>query len=93
MRLLLGLFLLLGLLGLGGPSAHAEPPEAVLDALFGDERRTVALQSLAERESLGPDEGFRVVEVARDTPTSHPLGWLRDREVPPRHDRHDRSCQ
>jgi mannose-6-phosphate isomerase-like protein (cupin superfamily) len=85
----LGLLLVPGLLGLGAFPARAEPPEAVLDALFGNERRTVALQALAERESLGPDEGFRVVEVARDTHTSHHLVWIRDREVPHRHDRHD----
>jgi mannose-6-phosphate isomerase-like protein (cupin superfamily) len=85
LSLLLGL---LFLLGLGVLPAGAESPEAVLDALFGGERRTVALQKLAERESLGPDEGFRVVEVARDTHTSHHLVWIRDREVPHRHDRH-----
>ena len=64
-------------------------PEAVLDAVFGDERRTVALRTLADHETLAPDQGFRVVEVARDAHTSHHLVWIRDREVPHRHDRHD----
>jgi mannose-6-phosphate isomerase-like protein (cupin superfamily) len=71
----------------------APPPstgaEAVLDALYGSERRTVALDALAEDDGLAPAEAFKVVELGRDAHTSHHLVWIRDREVPHRHDRHD----
>jgi mannose-6-phosphate isomerase-like protein (cupin superfamily) len=67
----------------------AEGPEPVLDALVGEERITVALAELAGRETLAPGENFEVVELARDPHTSHHLAWIRDREVPHRHDRHD----
>jgi mannose-6-phosphate isomerase-like protein (cupin superfamily) len=63
--------------------------EAVLDALFPDGRRTESLRSLAESEALGPGESFRIVEVGRDENSSHHLVWIRDREIPHRHDRHD----
>lgn len=72
--------------------AHGAPEtgrEAVLDAFFGAERRTVALHALAGSESLAPGEDFRIVELGRDAHTSHHLVWIRDREVPHRHDRHD----
>ena len=67
----------------------AEGPEPVLDALVGEERITVPLAELAQRETLPPGESFKVVELARDAHTSHHLVWIRDREVPHRHDRHD----
>jgi mannose-6-phosphate isomerase-like protein (cupin superfamily) len=67
----------------------ADGPEPVLDALVGEERITVALAELAERETLPPGENFGAVELARDAHTSHHLVWIRDREVPHRHDRHD----
>jgi mannose-6-phosphate isomerase-like protein (cupin superfamily) len=67
----------------------AEGPEPVLDALVGEERITVPLAALAERETLPPGENFKVVELARDAHTSHHVVWIRDREVPHRHDRHD----
>lgn len=67
----------------------AEGPEPVLDALVGGERITVPLAALAERETLPPGENFKVVELARDAHTSHHVVWIRDREVPHRHDRHD----
>ena len=76
-----------GLLLLGAV-ARAEPP-AVLDALLGAERTTVALSELARRETLAPGEAFRLVELGRDAHTSHHLVWIRDRETPHRHDRHD----
>ena len=68
--------------------AEAEPP-AVLDALFGEERRNVALEALETRALLGPGENQRVVEIARDAHTSHHVVSIRDRETPHRHDRHD----
>jgi mannose-6-phosphate isomerase-like protein (cupin superfamily) len=76
-----------------GCAQPAPPPdtgaEAVLDALYGSERRTVALDALAEDDGLAPGEAFKVVELGRDAHTSHHLVWIRDREVPHRHDRHD----
>lgn len=67
----------------------AEGPGPVLDALLGEERVTVQLSELAGRETLAPDEDFRVAELARDARTSHHLVWIRHGEVPHRHDRHD----
>ena len=87
MKLALAALLLLGC------ARPAPPPdtgaEAVLDALYGSERRTVALDALAEDDGLAPGEAFKVVELGRDAHTSHHLVWIRDREVPHRHDRHD----
>lgn len=69
-------------------AAHADPP-AVLDAGFPDGRRTEPLASLLEGPALAPEENFRIQELGRDAHTSHHLVWIRDREVPHRHDRHD----
>lgn len=79
---------LIGLLAALLLGAQAEPP-AVLDALFGDERRSVALEALETRALLGPGENQRVVEIGRDEHTSHHVVTIRDRETPHRHDRHD----
>ena len=79
---------LIGLLAALLLGAQAEPP-AVLDALFGDERRSVALEALETRALLGPGENQRVVEIGRDEHTSHHGVAIRDRETPHRHDRHD----
>jgi len=86
-RTALGLLVALGV----GVAAHAAqtPPPAVLDALLGDERMTVALEALETRAVLGAGESQRVVEVARDGASSHHVVAIRDREVPHRHDRHD----
>lgn len=74
----------------GAPHARSDtPPAAVLDALFPQGRRTETLDRLVERETLAARQDFRVVEVGRDTATSHHLVWIRDRERPHRHDRHD----
>jgi mannose-6-phosphate isomerase-like protein (cupin superfamily) len=62
---------------------------AVLDALYPTGRQTVPLRTLAESEALEPGEPFRLIELGRDGDTSHHLVWIRDREVPHRHDRHD----
>jgi mannose-6-phosphate isomerase-like protein (cupin superfamily) len=67
----------------------APQPPPVLDALFPDGRRTGSLQAFADSETLAPDEGFRLREIGRDANTSHHLVWIRDREQPHRHDRHD----
>jgi mannose-6-phosphate isomerase-like protein (cupin superfamily) len=67
--------------------AAAPPP--VLDAGFPDGRRTEALAALAAAETLAPDEPFRLREIGRDAHSSHHLVWIRDRERPHRHDRHD----
>lgn len=79
---------LVGLLATPLLGAEAEPP-AVLDALFGDERYSVALETLETRALLGPGENQRVVEIGRDAHTSHHVVTIRDRETPHRHDRHD----
>jgi len=68
--------------------AEGEPP-AVLDARFGENRETVALEALETRALLGPGENQRVVEIGRDANTSHHVVSIRDRETPHRHDRHD----
>lgn len=85
--------LALAALLLFGCARPAPPPatgsEAVLDTLFGSERRTVALDALAEDDGLAPGEDFKVVELGRDAHTSHHLVWIRDREALHRHDRHD----
>jgi mannose-6-phosphate isomerase-like protein (cupin superfamily) len=81
--------LLLGLAG-SSPRAQSDPVgTALLDAQFPAGRQTVALESLIESETLDADENFHIVEVGRDEGTSHHLVWIRDRERPHRHDRHD----
>jgi mannose-6-phosphate isomerase-like protein (cupin superfamily) len=86
-RAIAGLVLALAL----GPGAA--PPdggdEPMLDALFPDGRRTESLRSLAASRALESGEEFRIVEVGRDGRSSHHLVWIRDREIPHRHDRHD----
>jgi mannose-6-phosphate isomerase-like protein (cupin superfamily) len=73
----------------GGPEPAAAPSPPVLDALFPDGRRSEALAALAASEPLADDEDFRVRQLGRDAHTSHHLVWIRDREQPHRHDRHD----
>jgi len=74
----------------GAPrAADAPAPPAVLDALLGDLRTTVPLAELAAREPLAPGETFRVRELGRDANASQHLVWIRDAEIPHRHDRHD----
>jgi mannose-6-phosphate isomerase-like protein (cupin superfamily) len=84
--------------GLFGCAAHPEPkpaprsesaPPAVLDALFPTGRKTEALAALAATEPLPSGQGFRIREIGRDKHSSHHLVWIRDRETPHRHDRHD----
>lgn len=74
--------------GSEAPSAPGPPP-AVLDALLPEGRRHEALAALASSAPLAAGEGFRVSELGRDAHTSHHLVWIRDREQPHRHDRHD----
>jgi mannose-6-phosphate isomerase-like protein (cupin superfamily) len=83
--LVVGLLLAFAVAALG----LAEGPQPVLDALVGEERITVALAQLAGRETLPAGENFRAIELARDAHTSHHVVWIRDRETPHRHDRHD----
>ena len=64
-------------------------PPAMLDALIAGERQTTALDALAQSGGLAPGESFKVSEIGRDAYSSHHLVWIRDREVPHRHDRHD----
>jgi len=74
----------LAALGCGSPS-----PPAALDAIFPDGRRTESIASLVDSETLDSGEAFRIREVGRDAQTSHHLVWIREREQPHRHDRHD----
>jgi mannose-6-phosphate isomerase-like protein (cupin superfamily) len=80
-------FVLLVLAPLG--CARPEPSPAMLDALFPDGRRTESLAALADTETLADGESFRLRELGRDAHSSHHLVWIRDRETPHRHDRHD----
>jgi mannose-6-phosphate isomerase-like protein (cupin superfamily) len=75
-------------LALGCANAGKSPPP-VLDALFPDGRRTETLGALADSETLGADEAFRLREIGRDAFSSHHVVWIREREVPHTHDRHD----
>jgi mannose-6-phosphate isomerase-like protein (cupin superfamily) len=70
-----------------GMAGDAPPP--MFDALFPTGRQSLALASLAERVTLGAGEDLRVVEIARDTHTSHHVVAIRGAETPHRHDRHD----
>ena len=75
-------------LALGCASAGESTPP-VLDAFFLDGRRTQSLAALADSETLGPGEAFRLREIGRDAHSSHHIVWIRDREVPHTHERHD----
>jgi mannose-6-phosphate isomerase-like protein (cupin superfamily) len=72
-----------------GCAKSAATSPATLDALFPDGRRTESLLALAASETLAPGEDLRLREIGRDANTSHHLLWIRDREQPHRHDRHD----
>lgn len=72
-----------------GCTGRRESTPAVFDALFPNGRRTESLAALADAETLGPDDAFRMREIGRDAHASHHVVWIRDREVPHRHDRHD----
>ena len=72
-----------------GDAAPAAGSAAVLDALFPEGRTTLELEVLAARDGLEPGQDFVVLELGRDAGSSHHLVWIRDREVPHRHDRHD----
>lgn len=73
------------------PPAGAEPPQAVLDAMLGDERLTVPLAELMRRAEPAPGEAVKAVEVGRDARSSHHVVGLRrgEGETLHRHDRHD----
>jgi len=73
----------------GEQAPGAAPPPPVLDAWFPDGRRSEALAALAASEPLAESEDFRVRQLGRDAYSSHHLVWIRDREQPHRHDRHD----
>ena len=72
---------------LAAPTARPTPP--VLDALWDGTRVTRPLSELPDLDRLGPDEAFKVRELGRDAHSSHHVVWIRDREQPHRHDRHD----
>ncbi|MDJ0868495.1 MAG: cupin domain-containing protein [Myxococcota bacterium] len=71
-----------------GPQDPADA-SAVLMARFPTGWRVGELDQLAEGVDLAPDQDFLVEEIGRDQSTSHHAVWIRDREQPHRHDRHD----
>jgi mannose-6-phosphate isomerase-like protein (cupin superfamily) len=73
----------------GGAALATEPAPAVLDVLLGEGRRTELLESLLSSSPLPSGGDFVVVELGRDSHTSHHLVWIRKAEIPHRHDRHD----
>ena len=77
------------LLALLATSPHPAPPPPTLDALFPGGRTTLPLEELAARYPLPAGKDFVVHEVGRDAGSSHHAVWIRDREQPHRHDRHD----
>ncbi len=78
------------ILGTSTPVATAgEQAAPVLDALLPDGRITVALDEVAARPMLAPDQNIAVVELGRDARTSHHVVAIRNGEQPHRHDRHD----
>lgn len=79
---------LLALLALSLVSTSGQPAP-VFDGLFPEGRITKSLAELIAGTSLAEGEGFRVEEIARDAHSSHHVVWIRDREIPHRHDRHD----
>lgn len=82
-------FALLLLLLLWALPVRADAPPAVLDVLLPGGRVTESIASQFEANPLPSDREFRIVELGRDSHTSHHLVWIRDREIPHRHDGHD----
>ncbi len=70
-------------------SAAAQDRAAVFDGSFPEGRLTAPIDSLVAAVELGDEENFRVVALGRDEHSSHHLVFIRDREVPHRHDLHD----
>jgi mannose-6-phosphate isomerase-like protein (cupin superfamily) len=70
-------------------SARGDAAPAVLDAATPTGRITLPLAQLAAQEGLAPGEDFKIRELFRDAGTSQHVVWIRDREQPHRHDRHD----
>lgn len=77
------------LLLLGALPVSAEAPPAVLDVLLPEGRLTQSIAAQVEKNPLPSEQEFRIIEVGRDANTSHHLVWIRDREIPHRHDHHD----
>lgn len=69
-------------------AGESEGTPAVVDALLPEGRLTRPLAELAA-ETLEPNEAFRIRDLGRDAHSSHHVVWIRDREEPHRHDRHD----
>lgn len=70
-------------------ATRAEKPPAVVDALFPSGRLTQPVAELLAAHPLAAGKDFQVIELGRDTGSSHHLVWIVDREQPHRHDRHD----
>jgi mannose-6-phosphate isomerase-like protein (cupin superfamily) len=74
---------------LGLAAAPAAPLPGTLDALFPGGRVTKPLEQLLAEHPLEAGKTFQVIEIGRDTASSHHLVWIVDREQPHRHDTHD----
>jgi mannose-6-phosphate isomerase-like protein (cupin superfamily) len=81
--------LLACLLVLIGASPAGAPPGAVFDAGLPDGRITTPVAALLEMPRLADYQDFRIVEIARDSRSSHHVVAIRTGEAPHRHDRHD----
>ena len=75
---------LLGLL-----SGCARAPEPVFDARLPQGRLRLPLAELSEPVPFPEGREALVSELGRDARSSHHSVWIRDRETPHRHDRHD----
>lgn len=72
-----------------GANASPAPTPAMLDAQFSEGRMTRPVTDLIASAELAPDEAFKIVELGRDSYSSHHIVSLRDREPLHRHDTHD----
>ena len=81
--------LLASLLVLVGASPTGAPPGGVFDAQLPGGRTTTPIAALLEMPRLAEYQDFRIVEIARDSRSSHHVVAIRTGEAPHRHDRHD----
>ena len=71
------------------PGTDATVGASALDAVLGGQRMTVPFDELVARVPLADNEDFKVVEIGRDSSSSHHIVALRGREPIHRHDTHD----
>jgi mannose-6-phosphate isomerase-like protein (cupin superfamily) len=73
------------------PAADAESPAALV-GLLGDAKLDATIESLIAQVALNQDEPLRVIEIGRNTQTSHHLVAIRGAERLHRHDRSDQTA-